>query len=171
MEVSGGRYNYMKMSAVDQGLGIFMSVRGILFAVVCAAAAMVSASPASAYTYNFVNGTQQPINQLWMHTVSKFCHDVNWRGNIGPGGQVSVNSASICLVDRIEVNGGRLRWSAPTGHFGGTFLVLRDGVCFFSSTEAAMGAITGQGLNMIIPGVGSIAGLALTRASFHGACG
>src|SRR3954452_14490321 len=113
-----------------------MRARGILFAVVFAIAPMLSASSASAYTYSFINGTKQPIRQLWMHTVSKFCHDVNWRGNLAPGGKVGVNSASICLVDRIEVNGGRLRWSAATGQFGGTFVVARDGVCFMKTDQA-----------------------------------
>lgn len=147
-----------------------MKIRGILFAVVCAAAALASASPASAYTYKFTNATQQPINQLWMHTVSKFCHDVNWRGSVAPGGQVSVNSASICLVDRIEVNGGRIRWSASTGQFGGSFLVLRDGVCFFPTDQAIMSTIASPLIAAIVPGVGSIAALGLTKASFGSSC-
>ena len=147
-----------------------MSARGILFALVCGAAALASGSPASAYTYKFINATQQPIRQLWMHTVSVFCHDVNWRGNLAPGGQVNVNSASICLVDRIEVNGGRLRWSAATGQFGGTFLVLRDGVCFFATDQAVMSAVSGPLIGAIVPGVGSIAALGLTTASFRGSC-
>ena len=144
-----------------------MRARGILFAVVCAAAALASGSPASAYTYTFVNATKQPISQLWMHTVSKFCHDVNWRGSVASGGQVNVNSASICLVDRIEVNGGRLRWSSSTGRFGGTFMIFPDGVCFFSSLEAAMSMIAGPGLNFIIPGLGTAAMLGLTKASLR----
>jgi hypothetical protein len=149
-----------------------MSARGILFAVVCAAAALASASPASAYTYTFINGTQQPIRQLWVHTVSAFCHDRNWSGNLAPGGQVNVNSASICLVDRVAVNGGQLSWSSSTGHFGGTFLVLRDGVCFFSSTEAVMSSIAGPAIGAIVPGVGSIAALGLSVAVFRnsGSC-
>ena len=148
-----------------------MSARAILFGLVFGAATLASAASANAYTYKFVNATQRPINQLWMHTVSKFCHDVNWRGNVASGGQVEVNSASICLVDRVEVNGGRLRWSASTGHFGGTFLVMRDGVCFFSSTEALLGAVAGPGLNNIVPGVGSLVALGLTKAKFGGSCG
>jgi hypothetical protein len=144
-----------------------MSARGMLFAVVCAAAALASASPASAYTYTFVNATKQPISQLWMHTVSKFCHDVNWRGSVASGGQVNVDSASICLVDRIEVNGGRLRWSSGAGRFGGTFMIFPDGVCFFSSTEAVMSTLAGPGLNMIVPGLGTVAALGLTKAAMR----
>jgi hypothetical protein len=144
-----------------------MSVRGILFAVLCGAAVMASASPASAYTYTFINGTKQPLRQLWVHTVSNFCHDRNWSGNVAPGGQVNVSTASICLVDRIEVNGGRQRWSAATGQFGGTFLVLPDGVCFFSSTQAVLSTVAGPAIGAIIPGVGSIAALGLTMANFR----
>jgi len=145
-----------------------MSARGILFAGICAITAIASASPASAYTYQFVNGTQQPIRQLWMHTVSKFCHDVNWRGNVAPGGQVSVNSASVCLVDRIEVNGGGLRWSAATGQFGGTFAVARDGICFLKTDQAAIG-----GFASLLPfGPGAIVSLGFSLADLHnsGSC-
>jgi len=147
-----------------------MSAREILFVAVCAAAALASASPASAYTYKFINATQQPIRQVWMHTVSAFCHDVNWRGNVAPGASVNVSSASICLVDRIEVNGGRIRWSASTGQFGGSFLVLRDGVCFFPTDQAVMSVVAGPMIGAIVPGIGSIAALGLVKASFGSAC-
>lgn len=128
-----------------------MKTRGFLLSLVFAVVALASASPASAYTYTFVNSTGKPIRQIWMHTVSSVCHDVNWRGNLAPGASVNVNSASICLVDRVEVNGGQIRWSESTGRFGGTFFVARDGVCLFSGTEALLVALSAPGVNLVAP--------------------
>lgn len=88
-------------------------------------------SQASAYTYTFRNNTKETLSQVWMHTVSFFCHDVNWNGSVGPGRSVRISSASICLVDRVEVNGGRLKFSSPIGLAGGTFTVGGNGrLCY-----------------------------------------
>ena len=42
-------------------------------------------------------------------------HDVNWSGMVAPGGSLSLSSASICLVDRVEVwgSGGAPQPVAP----------------------------------------------------------
>jgi hypothetical protein len=49
-----------------------------------------------------------------------------------PGGAGTVAiSASICLVDRVEVNGGALKFSSPIGLSGGTFTAGGSGrLCY-----------------------------------------
>ena len=52
-------------------------------------------------------------------------------GGVGPGRSVRISSASICLVDRVEVNGGALKFSSPIGLSGGTFTVGGNGrLCY-----------------------------------------
>jgi hypothetical protein len=97
--------------------------RLIALAFAGAALCVVSASAAKAYTYNFYNNTTQTLTDVWMHTVSAFCHDVNWHGSVGPNGSLSLNSASICLVDEININNGAIYWSSSVGLPSASFQV------------------------------------------------
>ena len=92
-------------------------------------AAVACAASANAYTYVFVNGSNQTVTQIWLHTQSAFCHDVTWRGNLPSGGNVKITTASICLVDRVEVLNGP-SWSSATGHASGIFAFNNSKVCF-----------------------------------------
>lgn len=107
-----------------------MTGRSMLLGLGAAAISFASVSDAGAYTYTFRNNTKETLTQVWMHTVSVFCHDVNWSGKVGPGGSVRISSASICLVDRVEVNGGRLKFSSPIGLASGTFSVIGNRLCY-----------------------------------------
>ena len=108
-----------------------MTGRSILLGLGAAALSLACVSQANAYTYTFRNNSKETLSQVWMHTVSAFCHDVNWNGKVGPGGSVRISSASICLVDRVDVNRGRLKWSSPIGMASGTFSVGGGGrLCY-----------------------------------------
>ena|ERR1043165_2345705 len=75
-----------------------------MIAPVLAAAAVVfgCATQASAYTYTIVSGS--PLKKVWLHTVSAFCHDRTWQGNWArEGNPLKMSTASICLVDRVEI--------------------------------------------------------------------
>ena len=106
-----------------------MTSRPISLALgLAAAATLACATPANAYTYTFINGSKQTVTQIWMHTQSVFCHDVTWRGSLPPGGRVKVSTASICLVDRVEILNGP-SWSSATGHASGFFVFNSNKVC------------------------------------------
>ena len=61
------------------------------------------ASAANAYSFRVYNQAQTNVVFIHLHTVSAFCHDVSWSGNLRPGTNVGLKSASICLVDTIAV--------------------------------------------------------------------
>lgn len=84
---------------------------------------------ARAYTYHFEVPKTTNLTKVWMHTVSVFCHDVNWSGTVAPGGTLSLSSASICLVDGVQVWGsaGMRSLSLPIGVSGGTFYIDGSG--------------------------------------------
>ena len=107
-----------------------MTARPMLPGLVAAALSLACVSQASAYTYTFRNTTKETLSQVWMHTVSAFCHDVNWSGNVGPGRSVRISTASICLVDRVDVNRGRLTWSSGIGMASGTFTAVGNRLCY-----------------------------------------
>ncbi len=86
-----------------------------------AALCLAGATAANAYSYKFINNTTATMTDAWLHTVSVFCHDVNWHGSVGPNGSVTIGTASICLVDEISINGGALYWSSPIGLASTTF--------------------------------------------------
>jgi hypothetical protein len=94
----------------------------------CAGAAMClgGTTGANAYTYNFYNCLGHTVNHVWMHTVSAFCHDVDWYGSVPPKGSLTLHSASICLVDAVEVDGARV-FSSPIGVASTTFTCCGTG--------------------------------------------
>jgi hypothetical protein len=87
-------------------------LRIVTAAVVAAGIWSGAATQASAYDYVIVGG---PLKQVWLHTVSAFCHDRTWTGNwYTQGNPVRISTASICLVDRVELtlwNNQVVSWS------------------------------------------------------------
>jgi hypothetical protein len=73
--------------------------------MVVLAAGIVGVPNANAYTYTIVNEVGDTITHIWLHTVSAFCHDVNWYGSYSSGAPVTMSSASICLVDQAQAWG------------------------------------------------------------------
>ncbi|MEJ0077229.1 MAG: hypothetical protein WDO17_17685 [Alphaproteobacteria bacterium] len=110
-----------------------MTARAMLLGVLTAVAAATIAAPAAAYTYTVSNQSTFIVTQVWMHTVSNFCHDRTWNGALLPGQSMQMSTASICLVDRVEVNGksgkisGRADWNSGFGLPAGTFYVRPQG--------------------------------------------
>jgi len=110
-----------------------MTARAMLLGLLAAAATATIASPAAAYTYTVQNYSTVVVRSVWMHTVSNFCHDRNWTGALQPGQSMQMSTASICLVDRVEVSvrSGKRSWKAAWGSgFGipaGTFYVRQQG--------------------------------------------
>ena len=92
-----------------RGFARTMSLGAVVAAAICAG----SATQASAYTYTI--GSDYPLAQVWLHTVSAFCHDRTWRGDwYKQGNPVKISTASICLVDRVEITdiyGRKRSWS------------------------------------------------------------
>jgi hypothetical protein len=120
-----------RRSNASGGIAMTRIGRSLRLGLAGAVIGLAGVSQASAYTYTFRNSTKETLSQVWMHTVSVFCHDVNWNGGVGPGRSVRISSASICLVDRVEVNGGALKFSSPIGLSGGTFTVGGNGrLCY-----------------------------------------
>jgi hypothetical protein len=110
---------------------IMQVTRKRLKTLALAGAAICLANAAYAYSYTFDNNTNQypqptTVTHIWMHTVSDFCHDVSWYGTLTPGNSVTVNSASICLVDRVEINFIQM-FSSPVGLTSTTFRYCGDG--------------------------------------------
>jgi hypothetical protein len=68
------------------------------------AAGIFAGSTTSALAYDYRIGSAVPLKSVWLHTVSAFCHDRSWSGNWAKqGNPVRMSTASICLVDRVEV--------------------------------------------------------------------
>jgi hypothetical protein len=92
-----------------RGFARTMSLGAVVAAAICAG----SATQASAYTYTIASGT--PLKKVWLHTVSAFCHDRSWQGNWSKeGNPLKMSTASICLVDRVEITdilGKTAKWS------------------------------------------------------------
>jgi hypothetical protein len=113
--------------------GLQMTARAMLLGLLTAAATATVAAPAAAYTYTVANQSTFNITQVWMHTVSNFCHDRTWNGALLPGQSMQMSTASICLVDRVEVISRRGRttfkadWSSGFGLPAGTFYVKNQG--------------------------------------------
>ena len=106
-----------------------MMMRRLMPLALASALCLVGATAANAYTYTFNNNTSQTLTDVWMHTVSVFCHDVNWHGSVGPRGSLQLNSASICLVDQISINNGALNWSSPIGLASTSFTACGNTLC------------------------------------------
>lgn len=100
----------MKTGFVQQAL-----IAGIAF--------LATTSAASAYHFRLTNNTKETVVYINMHTVSVFCRDVSWSGEMKPGASMVLSSASICLVDRVFVktkSGIEQSWSG-IGLTGGEF--------------------------------------------------
>ena len=79
------------------------TMRHMLLPALASAIWFANAGPAAAYTYTF--RLPMTINDVHMHTVSAFCRDVGWSGEANSGTTLTLNSASICLVDQIVIQG------------------------------------------------------------------
>jgi hypothetical protein len=102
----------------------------------------VSAAPAAAYPIRIeFHGCQDnAVAHFQFHTVSSVCHNVQgWGVKANEGAVWSGSTASICLVDRVDVHidqpGSQWDSSINTtwkgaGTFGGSFAVMcnQDGV-------------------------------------------
>jgi hypothetical protein len=92
-------------------------------------AALTIASEAKAYTFWVVNQTFRDITYIHLHTVSNFCHDVEWKGRLKPGTKIRLNSASICLVDQVFAktdNGQEFSRNYPVGVTGYKWGISND---------------------------------------------
>jgi hypothetical protein len=103
-------------------------------AALVAIACLGAADRVAAYNYTIVDQYTVPISYVHMHTVSAFCHDVETTPNVGPfdpPSNVSLSSASICLVDGIEAclygTGQCANWSEGVGIVGQDVCLLPDG--------------------------------------------
>jgi hypothetical protein len=103
-------------------------LRRMTIPVLVAIAALTIASEANAYTFRVVNQTFSNITYINLHTVSNFCHDVEWKGRLKPGTTIRLNSASICLVDSIEIwtDSGTRFWRSYPGLTGYNWGVSND---------------------------------------------
>ncbi len=106
-----------------------MTTRRIALPAFSAAIYLAIAAEAMAYTYTF--RLPMTINHVHLNTVSAFCRDVNWDGTANSGTTVTVNSASICLVSRIIVdgkyNGQSVHYEIATGAAPSLTFYDRDG--------------------------------------------
>jgi hypothetical protein len=115
-----GRRAARRAEEEGKTMTIKQTIRKQLTTLVLAGAAICAANAANAYSYRFNNNANFTINHIWMHTVSNLCHDVDWYGTVPPHGSQSLNSSSICLVDRVEINGAEV-WATPVGRTSTTF--------------------------------------------------
>jgi hypothetical protein len=111
-----------RQSGSARGIGESMAMKmKRLTALLCAGAICVGgATAANAYTYHLYNCSGHTVYHVWMHTVSIFCHDVDWHGSVAPNATLTLDTASICLVDALEVDGSRV-WSSSVGIPSATF--------------------------------------------------
>jgi hypothetical protein len=100
-----------------------MTTRILRQALIVGIAFLATTVAANAYHFRLTNNTQETVVYINMHTVSVFCRDVSWSGEMKPGASMVLSSASICLVDGVYVktkSGIEKSWSG-VGLTGGEF--------------------------------------------------